>query len=126
MSRNEVAVWDADLARRQAQAELREKAAPKKRHEVNKIGAGPIEISDEAKQKMALAMKKEMEKYAQIADERRRRDPTCKQTASSNLSLGVIRQLRARRGCSRTCVPVCLCACVCLGKNMLSSPTGRD
>lgn len=38
MSRNSLAVFDPALAREQSQAELRSKAAPKKIHEVNKIG----------------------------------------------------------------------------------------
>ena len=76
MPRNSVAVFDPELARKHAQAELREKAVPKKVHEANKLGSTPYEISNEQKAKMAAAMAKELEKIKQMADERRRRDPT--------------------------------------------------
>ena len=76
MPRNSVAVFDPELARKHTQAELREKAIPKKVHEANKLGSTPYEISNEQKAKMAAAMAKELEKIKQMADERRRRDPT--------------------------------------------------
>lgn len=81
MSRNHVAVFDPELARKQAQAELRENVAPKKVHEANKIGSQPFELSDESKAKMASAMAKELEKISKMMDERRRRDPTFKPDA---------------------------------------------
>ena len=43
-SRNAVAVFDAELARKQTQAELRSQAAPKKVHEVNKISGKAPEL----------------------------------------------------------------------------------
>eukprot|EP00966_Prymnesium_polylepis_P168777 3902729-Prymnesium_polylepis.1 len=73
-SRNAVAVWDAELSRKQTQAELRSQAMPKK-HEANKIG-GHFELSAEAKAKAASALQKELEKAREREDERRRRDPT--------------------------------------------------
>jgi hypothetical protein len=47
MARNSVAVFDPALVRQQSQAELREKAAPKKVHEVNKIGSQSFEVSED-------------------------------------------------------------------------------
>ena len=81
MSRNSIAVFDADLARQQAQAEMREKVAPRKVHEANKISNQPFDISNDAKAKMANAMAKELQKIKEIADQRRRRDPTFKPDA---------------------------------------------
>ena len=81
MSRNSVAVYDPELARKAAQAELREKAAPKKVHKANELGHYKHELSDEAQQKMAAALQKTLEKMTKMADERRRRDPTFKPDA---------------------------------------------
>ena len=75
-SRNAVAVFDAELARKQTQAELRSQAAPKKVHEVNKISGKAPELPPEVQAKMAAALQKEMEKSRRRADEQRRRDPT--------------------------------------------------
>ena len=61
--------------------QLRDKAAPKKVHEANKLSGHGHELSNEAKAKLAAAMVKELEKITRIADERRRRDPTFKPDA---------------------------------------------
>ena len=81
MSRNSVAVYDADLARKQAQAELRDKAAPKKLHEVNKLQPQQFKMSEEGQAKMAEAFRKELIKMKALAEERRRRDPTFREDA---------------------------------------------
>ena len=75
-SRNALATFDAELARKQTQAELRSQAAPKKIHEVNKISTKAPELSQDTKDKMAAALQKELEKARDREDQRRRRDPT--------------------------------------------------
>ena len=60
-SRNALNVFDPELARKQTQAELRERAAPKKVHEANKLSGKAPELSDEVKQRLASALAKEVE-----------------------------------------------------------------
>ena len=94
-SRNAVAVFDAALAREQAQAELRAKVVPKKL-EVNEVkpGSGGVELDAATKARMANALAKEIEKIKSREAERRRRDPTFRPDA---LDLDRSRMLRFNR-----------------------------
>ena len=77
---HELATYDANLARRQQQAELRTKVAPKVL-DCNKVAFNPMELSDEAKAKQQKAAQLELLKIKLRIDERRKRDPTFKETA---------------------------------------------
>lgn len=74
-SRNAVALFDPELARKQTYAELRSKAAPKKL-DVNKITPKLPEISAETQEKMNAAWEKELANIRLREEERRKRDPT--------------------------------------------------
>ena len=94
-SRNTVAIFDAALAREQAQAELRAKVVPKKL-EINEVkpGSSGVELDAATKARMANALAKEIEKIKSREAERRRRDPTFRPDA---LDLDRSRMLRFNR-----------------------------
>ena len=97
-SRNAVSVFDPELARKQTQAELRANAAPKKIHEVNKIGGKPPEISDEARKKMMDALSKEAEnaqaEAEMLADAAKEAAPGASVTDTSSTKLVVMSKKR--------------------------------
>eukprot|EP00967_Tisochrysis_lutea_P153624 scaffold303611_cov32-Tisochrysis_lutea.AAC.3 len=110
--RNNLVAYDPAVARQAAQAELRSKVAPRVL-DCNKPGAPPIQLSAEALERQRAAAAMEIEKIKRRLDERRRRDPTFKETAldldrSKMLPFSkfrdyyaVYRARRARRSCQR-------------------------
>jgi hypothetical protein len=80
VGRNNLVAYDPAVARQAAQTELRSKVVPKVL-DCNKPGTAPIELSAEARERQRQAVAMEMEKIKRRLDERRRRDPTFKETA---------------------------------------------
>lgn len=80
VGRNNLVAYDPAVARQAAQTELRSKVVPKVL-DCNKPGTAPIELSAEAQGRQRAAVAMELEKIKRRLDERRRRDPTFKETA---------------------------------------------
>lgn len=108
-SRNNLVAYDPAVAREAARAELRSKVVPKVL-DCNKPGAAPITLSAEAQERQRAAMAAELDKIKRRMDERRRRDPTFKETAvdfdrSKMLPFSKFRDYYAELGVEQYCPP---------------------